>query len=229
MQGDLLNYLKKKYEETLLKKTGPGPVITLSREYGCPAKVIAQKLSEVLSNHLDKSGMKYSWKWYNKEILDESARQLQLDPSKIKYVFDYEKKSILEDFFSSFSQYYQSDRKIRSTIGKVIREIAEQGQAIIVGRGGIAITRDLSNSLHINLVAPLDWRAAIISERYNVSIDEARISAIDIDNKRKEFRDYFEGKNSDYTSPDISFNCMTLSIDEIVSTIVKVSESRGFI
>ena len=89
MQGDLLNYLKKKYEETLLKKTGPGPVITLSREYGCPAKVIAQKLSEVLSNHLDKSGMKYSWKWYNKEILDESARQLQLDPSKIKYVFDY--------------------------------------------------------------------------------------------------------------------------------------------
>ena len=111
----------------------------------------------------------------------------------------------------------------------MIREIAEQGQAIIVGRGGIAITRDLSNSLHINLVAPLDWRAAIISERYNVSIDEARISAIDIDNKRKEFRDYFEGKNSDYTSPDISFNCMTLSIDEIVSTIVKVSESRDFI
>jgi cytidylate kinase len=229
MQGDLLNYLKKRYEESLLKKTGPGPVITLSREYGCPAKVIAQKLSEVLSNHLDKAGMKYSWKWYSKEILDESARQLQLDPSKIKYVFNYEKKGILEDFFSSFSQYYQSDRKIRSTIGKVIREIAEQGHAIIVGRGGIAITRDIPNSLHINLVAPLDWRAAIISERYNVTIDEARVSAVDIDNKRKEFRDYFEGKNSDYTSPDISFNCMTLSIDEIVSTIVKVSEFRGFI
>jgi cytidylate kinase len=229
MQGDLLNYLKKRYEESLLKKTGPGPVITLSREYGCPAKAIAQKLSEVLSNHLDKSGTKYLWKWYSKEILDESARQLQIDPSKIKYVFDYEKKGMLEDFFSSFSQYYQSDRKIRSTIKKVIREIADQGHAIIVGRGGIAITRDMPNSLHINLIAPLEWRSVIISERYNVSTEEARSSAIDIDKKRKEFRDYFEGKNTDYTSPDISFNCMTLSIDEIVSTILKVAEFRGLI
>jgi cytidylate kinase len=229
MQGDLLNYLKKRYEESLLKKTGPGPVITLSREYGCPAKAIAQKLSEVLSNHLEKSGAKNSWKWYSKEILDESARQLQIDPSKIKYVFDYEKKGMLEDFFSSFSQYYQSDRKIRSTIGKVIREIANQGHAIIVGRGGIALTRDLTNSLHVNLFAPLEWRAVIISERYNVTIEQARASAIDIDKKRKEFRDYFEGKNTDYTSPDIAFNCMTLSIDEIVTTIVKVSEFRGLI
>jgi cytidylate kinase len=229
MQGDLLNYLKKRYEESLLTKTGPGPVITLSREYGCPAKTIAQKLSEVLSNHLDKTGVKNSWKWYSKEILDESARQLQMDPSKIKYVFDYEKKGMLEDFFSSFSQYYQSDRKIRSTIKKVIREIADQGHAIIVGRGGIAITRDMPNSLHINLIAPLEWRSVIISERYNVSTEEARSSAIDIDKKRKEFRDYFEGKNTDYTSPDISFNCMTLSIDEIVSTILKVAEFRGLI
>ncbi len=228
MQGDLLNYLKKRYEESQLKKSGPGPVITITREYGCPAKTIAQRLSEVLSEYKDKAGVKCQWKWYSKEILDESARQLQLDPSKIKYVFDYEKKGMLEDFFSSFSQYYQSDRKIRNTIGKVIREIAIQGHAIIVGRGGIAITRDLQNSLHISLVAPLEWRAAIISERYNLTLEKARSTAIDIDKKRKEFRDYFEGKNTDYTSPDITFNCMTLSVDEIVSTIIKVLELRRF-
>jgi len=229
MQGDLLNYLKKRYDESQLKKTGPGPVITITREYGCPAKAIAQRLSEILSEYKNKAGVKNLWKWYNKEILDESARQLQMDPSKIKYVFDYEKKGMLEDFFSSFSQYYQSDRKIRSTIGKVIREIAIQGHAIIVGRGGIAITRDLHNSLHISLMAPLEWRAAIISERYDLTLENARLTAIDIDKKRKEFRDYFEGKNTDYTFPDITFNCMTLSIDEIISTIIKVIELRGFL
>jgi cytidylate kinase len=229
MQGDLINYLKKKYEDSQLIRTGPGPVITISREYGCPAKQLAQKLSEVLSAHTDKTGVKHNWKWYSKEILDESARQLQLDPSKIKYVFDYEKKGMLEDFFSSFSQYYQSDRKIRSTIGKVIREIAMQGHSIIVGRGGIAITRDLTNSLHINLFAPLEWRSVIISERYNLTPEKARSTAIDIDKKRKEFRDFFEGKNTDYTFPDITFNCMTLSIDEIISTILKVVELRSFI
>jgi len=87
MQGDLLSYIKKRYEETHKRKTGPGPVITISREYGCPAKAIAQRLSEVLSERKNAAGQINSWKWYSKEILDESAKQLQLDPSKIKYVF----------------------------------------------------------------------------------------------------------------------------------------------
>lgn len=229
MQGDLVSYLKKRYEESQARKSGPGPVITISREYGCPSKVIAQKLSEVLTAKKSSTGESYQWKWYSKEILDESAKKLKTDPSKIKYVFDYQKKGMLEDFFSSFSQYYQSDRQIRSTIGKVIREIAIQGHAIIVGRGGIAITRDLPNSLHINLEAPLEWRTAIISEKYNLSIENARKTCIDIDKKRKEFRDYFQGKNTDYTNPDVVFNCMTLSIDEIVATIVKIVELRKFI
>jgi cytidylate kinase len=229
MQGDLLSYLKKRYEESDSRK-GPGPVITLSREYGCPSKIIAQKLSEILSELKNKRGEKHIWKWYSKEILDESARQLQMDPSQIKYVFDYEKKGALEDIFSSFSQkYYKSDRKIRNTIGNVIREIGIQGNAIIVGRGGIAITRDIADSLHVNLEAPLDWRAVRISEKYCLTLEKAKEAAIDIDKKRQEFREYFQGKNNDYTRFDVSFNCMTLSVDEIVKTIVALAEMRGFI
>jgi cytidylate kinase len=229
MQGDLLSYLKKRYEETQGKKSGPGPVITITREYGCPAKPISQKLSEILSEKKNVAGCKNTWKWYSKEILEESAKQLQMDPSKIKYVFDYEKKGYLEDFFSSFSSFYQSDKKIRLTIGKVIREIAVQGHAIIVGRGGVAITRDIENSLHINLEAPLEWRAIRISQRYNLTLEKAKQVAIETDKHRKEFRDFFEGKNTDYTRVDVTFNCMTLTVDEIVETIVKIVELRKFI
>lgn len=229
MQGDLLSYLRKRYEESQSKKSGPGPLITISREYGCPAKLIAEKLSVVLSELKDSSGEKHQWKWYSKEILDESAKMLQMDPSKIKYVFDYEKKGGLEDFFNSFSEYYQSDRKIRATIGKVIREIGMMGHAIIVGRGGIAITRDMANSLHINLEGPLEWRALRVSEHYCLSMEKARTTCIEIDKKRKEFRDYFEGKNTDYTRFDITFNCMTLSADEIVKIIAEVVQLRKFL
>lgn len=228
MQGDLLSYLKKRYEESQEKNTGPGPVITISREYGCPGKLVAQKLADALSQLKSPSGNKYSWKWYSKEILNESARELQMDPSQIKYVFDYEKKGTLEDFFSSFSQYYQSDKKIRNTIGRVIREIAVQGHSIIVGRGGIAITRDMQNSLHINLEAPLEWRSLMVSECYGLSLEKARTNCIETDKKRQQFRDYFEGKNTDYTRPDVSFNSMTLSVDEVVATIVKIVELRKF-
>ena len=226
MQGDLVSYLRKKYEESQHASQNEGPVITISRECGCPAKTIARKLCEVLSERHDKYGKKYQWKWYSKEILDESAKQLQTDPSKIKYVFETAKKSTLEDFLGSFSHYYQSDEKIRNTIGKVIRDLALQGHAIIVGRGGIAITRDIPNSLHINLEAPLEWRMIRVSERDNISLEKAKEVCIETDKKRKEFRDYYEGKDNDYTRPDLTFNCMTLSIDEIVELIVKAIEIR---
>ncbi len=229
MQSDLLHYLQKRYEGSPAKKTGTGPVITISREYGCPAKVIAQKLADILSNKKNQFGEKHCWKCYSKEIMDETAKHLQISPSNIKYVFDYQKKGALEDFFSSFSQFYQSDKKIRNTVGKVVREIAEQGHAIIVGRGGIAITRDITNSLHINLVAPLDWRAVVLSEKYNITFENAKATAIEIDRKRKEFRNYFEGKNTDYTFPDITINCMTFTVDEIVETITKIAEQRDII
>ena len=228
MQGDLLSYLKKRYEESQTKKTEPGPVITISREYGCPIKPLAQKMSELLSELKKPSGNKHIWKWYSKEILEESARELQLNPMQIKYVFDYEKKGTLEDFFNSFSHYYQSDKKIRNTIGHVIREIANQGHAIIVGRGGIAVTRDIPQSLHIKLEAPLEWRTIIVSQRYQLSIEKARATCIETDKKRQEFRDYFEGKNTDYTRPDVSFNCMTLTVDEIAAVIIKMVELKNW-
>jgi cytidylate kinase len=228
MQGDLLSYLRKRYEEMEATKE-PGPVITISREYGCPAKPIAAKLAEALSELKNSKGIKHSWKWYSKEILDESAKQLKMDPAKIKYVFDYEKKGSWEDFFNSFSgKYYHNDRQIRNTIGRVVREIGEQGHSIIVGRGSIAITRDIPRSLHINLEAPIEWRAIRISERYNLTFEKAKEAAIDTDKKRKEFRDYFQGKNTDYTVADATFNCMTLSVNEIVELIVEMVKIRGF-
>jgi cytidylate kinase len=226
MQGDLISYLKHRYEETQKSHTGPGPVITISREYGCPAKLIAEKLANELSVKKDEQGHAHLWKWYSKEILDESAKELQMDPSRIKYVFEYEKKSTLEDFFGSFGQYYQSDKKIRATIGRVIREIGENGHAIIVGRGGIAITRDIADSLHINLVAPLEWRTVRISQRYDLTLENARQTCIDIDKKRAEFRDFFQGKNNDYTCPDITINCMSFTSDEIVKIIMKIIDTR---
>ncbi|MCX7986887.1 MAG: cytidylate kinase-like family protein [Bacteroidales bacterium] len=229
MRGDLITYLRQRYAEKESLKHEEGPVITISREYGCAAKVVAQKLSEILSQKKDKWGKTHSWKWYSKEILDESAKQLQLDPSEIAHIFNYEKRSVLEEFFSSFSHYYHSDKKILNTIGKVIREIAIQGHAIIVGRGGIAITRDIPRSLHIHLHAPLEWRAIRVSERYGCTLEQAKERCIETDKKREEFKNYFQGKGTDYTWPDLTINCMTLTVDEIVEIIVKTVELRNLL
>ena len=221
MRIDLSKYLTERYLESISEQKFEGPVVTIAREFGCPSKKVAEKLVSRLSEIKSPLAKKMEWRWISKEILDESARQLNMDPEEIQYVFRYEKRGAFDDILSSYSKkYYKSDRKIRNTIARVIRNIASEGNVIIVGRGGVSITREIEKSLHIQLEAPLSWRALRVSEKYCLTMDEAKKYANDIDNKRKIFRDYFHGKGSDYSRFDVIFNAMTLSVDEIVEGII---------
>jgi cytidylate kinase len=231
MKIDLMKYMSDRLLEKSGKKKSPGPVITISRLYGCPAKRVAKCLSEKLAEKMVVRGHpEVQWKLITKELLEEAAKELDVDPSRIKHVFDYQEKGTVPTILDEHTnKYYKSDRLIRNTIKKVIRNIAIEGNSIIVGRGGIAITRDIPQSLHISLEAPLEWRVVRTMEKHKLSHEEAEKYAINLDKKRKQFREYFEGKGSDYTNFDITFNCMTLSVDEIVSIIIKAVELRHLI
>ena len=230
MRIDLSKYLMERYLESISEQKFEGPVVTISREFGCPSKKIAEKLSVRLTEIKSPLAKKIAWRWISKEILDESAKILNLDPAEIQYIMRYEKKSAFDDILSSYSKkYYKSDRKIRNTIARVIRNIASEGNVIIIGMGGVAITREIEKSIHVHLEAPIDWRALRIVEKYCLTMEEAKKYARDIDEKRKSFRDYFHGKGSDYSWFDVTFNAMTLSIDEIVEGIIGMLKLRKII
>lgn len=230
MKVDLSKYLADWYKEEPAKNIYPGPVVTISRETGCPAKKIAACLTERLNTLKKDKSKDHPWRWISKEILQESARELKVDSSQIQHVFDYKSRGVLEDLLLAQSKdYYKSDLKIRTTIAKVIRKFANEGNAVIVGRGGVAITRDIPKSLHLFFEAPLEWRAIRVAEKQNFTIEQARSYAQSIDKKRSHFRDYFQGKGTDYTRFDIKLNCMTLEIDEIVDIIVGALKTRAML
>ena len=230
MKIDLSKYLNYWYKEDPAKNIFPGPVLTISREVGCPAKTIAADLSEKLNRMKKKHAKDHPWRWIDKEIMMESAKELQVDSSQIQHVFDYKSRGILEDLLLAQSKdYYKSDMKIRTTIAKVIRKFANEGNAIIVGRGGVAITRDIPKSFHIYLEAPLEWRALRVAEKHNWTIDQARSYAQSTDKKRSSFRDFFQGKGNDYTRFDMKMNCMTLETPDIVDFIIGAMHTRSMI
>ena len=230
MKVDLIKYMSERLKNDITKEKEPGPVITISREFGCPAKRIAEKLAESLTRKMYVKGTNIEWKYITKEVMSESAKELDLDPSKIQYVFEFKQKGLIDDIIAAQStKYYKSDRKIRNTIGRVVRNMGCEGHVVIVGRGGVAITRDIPKSLHVNLEAPLEWRVLRASAKFNMELEEAEKYTQDVDRKRKLFRDYFEGKNTDYTRFDLTFNCMTLSINEIVNIILKAAEVRKLV
>lgn len=230
MKIDLSKYLTQRYIDSLSGQDFEGPVITIAREFGCPGKKVASRLVRRLNEIKSPRTKPIPWRWINKEILFESARELNLDPAEIQYVFKYEKKTFFDDILSSHSRkYYKSDRKIRSTIAKVIRNIASEGNVIIIGRGGVAITREMERSLHIMLEAPLNWKAMRTAQKYCMTEKEAEKYITDIDKKIKELRDYFHGKGTDYTRFDVRYNCMTLSVENIADSIISLMQSRNFV
>ncbi|MBN1145275.1 MAG: cytidylate kinase-like family protein [Bacteroidales bacterium] len=230
MHLDLLKYASDRILQESERGMEAGPVITLSREFGCPAKIVAGRLAEELTRKMFVKGKEVKWKFVTKEIMAESAKALEVDPDKIKYVFEYEQKSTLDAIISAqFNKYYKSERKIMNTVAKVIRNMAFEGNVIIVGRGGVAITHDLPKSLHVNLEAPMEWRIMRISETYKISPEEAKKTALDIDRKRREFREYFQGKGTDYTRFDLTINSMSFTIEEIVHLILRAAEIKKLV
>ncbi|MDF1571748.1 MAG: cytidylate kinase-like family protein [Bacteroidales bacterium] len=230
MKVDLSKYKNEWYKEDSAKNIYPGPVITISRELGCPAKKIACTLADELNKNKSPRGKDLPWRWISKEILSESAKAMNVDCDQIEHIFQYKNRNALEDLLMAQSKdYYKSDLKIRTTIAKVIRTFATNGNAIIVGRGGVAITRDIPKSLHVMLEAPLEWRAVRTASKHDLTLEQARNYAQSIDKKRKQFRDHFQGKGNDYTRFDIKFNCMTLETDVIVKIIIGAIKARGFI
>lgn len=234
MSDILFNYLNRRLQEAegrdVAHRKEPGPVVTISRQSGCSARRLTQKLVEELNKRTrDRKDYK-EWDYINKELLQKAAKELDVKPSEIAYVFKYQERNALGDIFASYAnKYYKSDRKIRKTIAEVIRSIASEGNIIIIGRAGVVLTKDVMKSLHISLEAPLEWRSLMISERYDLSFAEARKSVVEMDKKRERFRESFEGRNTDYTWFDVTFNRMSLTENEIIEAIIKMMESKKLI
>ncbi|MDA3928363.1 MAG: cytidylate kinase-like family protein, partial [Prolixibacteraceae bacterium] len=155
-----------------------GPVITISRECGCSSNRIAIKLSKILSGYSYQSDRKLSvdWKWVNKEVIEKAAEELDISPDVIKDVFLQEARLSLhkvQNAFSTDKMYDADDQEVIDTLTQIIKELAYQGNCVIVGRAANVIVGDISSKLRIKLQAPLDWRINRIRHRSAMSYSEA--------------------------------------------------------
>jgi len=200
------------------------PIVTISREYGCPSKLIGQLLVKTLNNR-HPSGKDPLWHFINKEVIEEAARELKIPEVQVASLLTAENKGVVLDIIT-FSSSYGGTQRVRKTVEKVLKNFASRGHLVLVGRAGAAVLRDFPNSLHIKLHAPIEWRKHEISERKGISEKEALQTLMDMDMKRKKLIETILGKPLEPTLFDASFNCKYLSHEEIVQAIIRVMELR---
>lgn len=225
MSNILLEYMNKRIQKEQINVFEEGPVITISRAYGCEANPIAQNLALEISKQSPNV-----WHYINKEILEDSARELNVSKRNIEDVFGAKRKGFLGDIIVSFSnKKYKSDGMILNTIHSVVRKYAEQGNIVIVGRAGCSIASDIKKSLHIRLSAPFSHRVRTIKENYSLSEKEARKKVNENDELRNKFLGYFSGKRSIKDLFDIELNTSKLSAEEITSILMNTIRIKGLI
>lgn len=233
MKNFLSNYLSDPTSQTKKIKY-PGPVIMISRECGCSAKRIAIKLSKILSgySYLSETKTNVEWKWVSKEIIEEAAQELEMEPGRIKDVFLSEAKTSLHEVTTAFSTekvYDAEDQHVIDTVRDVIHRIAEVGNFIIVGRAAGAIARDISQRLSIKLQAPLEWRINRIMQISNMTKNDAQDYVLEIDRQRELFVEHVNGNKMNNNDFDLIFNYATMQEDDIVDVIVSIMKNKRMI
>ena len=128
-------------------------VITIEREYGCGAASIAAEIARRLR-----------WKLWDHLLTEDIARLANVDPSAVKRC-DERMDSRLHRLAKSFwrgsyerssalgGQIFDTDRMM-AMMQEIMNRIAQEGNAVIVGRGGPYFLRENPNVFHAFLYAP---------------------------------------------------------------------------
>ena len=230
MNNALMVYLNKRLRQNNNKYPNinhqPGPVICISGEVEYAGVNIAQMLALVL----DKQGSCKKWRVLSKEIIEENASELNLEPKQFRSYLNEEDKRLFDDFLSPFTEkQFSSGQIINQPLIDLITNFANDGHCIIVGNAGHFIARDIEKSLSIKLIAPYEWRVKQMMEKNNLNIQEAIEFIEKTENDRHSFINQMDCENNDEVQFDLTINISKLNITEVVDFIKVVAQTKGLL
>jgi cytidylate kinase len=186
-------------------------IITISRQYGSGGLLIAEKLSKCLNI-----------KYYDKNLLLIAAKKSGVE-EEILEQFD-EKKRLF--FLENLTEFYNNIKNLvlNDTIfqiqSDIIKTLARKDSAIFVGRCADYVLRDMRNCVNIFIYANLQDRIKRISEKSNISEDEALKQINVTDEERSKYYKYYTGKVwKNIDSYDLSINSSILGINDTADVI----------
>ncbi len=205
--------LQKKRKQEDIQGKPPRPSITISREFGCEGYPLAVALKTLLDQRGDGTWTIFDDKLVDKIISDhEIARHLVKNiGERVKYI-DY--------IISSLLPAWKSDTEVFKFIVETVFSIAQQGNAILVGRGAFAITKNLSNCYHFRVIAPLEYRAESYAKRAEISEAKAKQIVQEKEEQRTSFLSHFLNCGFEQENFHMIFNNSKMQVDNIAQAII---------
>jgi cytidylate kinase len=99
------------------------------------------------------------------------------------------------------------DKTFLEATGKVVNDIYQSGDAVIIGRGANAILADKPGTFHVGLIAPLEVRVQTLMQRENYTREEAESYGTELERAHEHFfRRFFNYNPNDPTHYHMMLN-----------------------
>ncbi|MCJ7544332.1 MAG: cytidylate kinase-like family protein [Phycisphaerae bacterium] len=220
----LPDHMRERRAEAEQEAQGIGPFLTVSRQFGCYGFSLGLLLLEILNEEAPPGK---TWKIYNREILGKLATETNLAAE----LLERERRTrphLIVDFFRSLSkERIPSGLEIRNRITTIIRGLAAEGYAIIIGQGGAGATQDMPNGLSVRLEGPLDWRVKQVAYREGIHDTQARMRIKAVDKEREYLRKIYEGQFGRKPAFHLTYDCSVFTLAQIAQHIVYAMKLRG--
>lgn len=196
-------------------------IITVSREFGSGGRELAKRLSDTL-------GMAY----YDHEIITAIAKEAKLDE---KYVERTLESMAFNNYPITFSRTFSGISAVNTITPqlfavqhKIIRELAEKGDCIIVGRGANAVLREYHP---FSIFVYADMASKITRCKQRAAEDE-KLSDKEINKKIKQIdkdraKNYYLVSNArwgDKSGYDLCLNTTNINIKEFTLIIAEYAK-----
>ncbi|MGN0974868.1 MAG: AAA family ATPase [Gemmiger sp.] len=191
-------------------------LITLGREYASGGSEIAQKAAELMNIPL-----------YNKELITRAAKKSGLTEEAIAASESRRSGSLIYNLYMMGNTLPLADQ-VYILQSNVIRELAQEGPCVILGRCGDYVLRDSPNVLKVFVYAPLDDRIARARERAAGKDQTDRQWEAEIakhDRARASYYNYYtENRWGEAKHYDLCLNS-ALGVDACAELIVRAADA----
>jgi cytidylate kinase len=202
-------------------------LITLSREYGAGASMLAAEL-----------GARLGWRVLDQEIALGVARRLGLPESAIEE-WDEHVPGLLESVSNALvlgNPYILVDAEVAGrpdhtdvadATRQLLLEEAAHPPLIIVGHGGQSLFHGRPGAVHIRLVAPVEARVQRICARRGCNARDAMTLARRMDDDRAHYVREFYGRDvRDPLLYHLQINTGVIDMEEAVRLVLDLVEGR---
>lgn len=201
-------------------------VMTISRQFGAGGRTLGKMVAE-----------KLGYGFYDNELIQMVAEKAKVSKTWVesmekeaggafqRFITGLVSKSLVDRILSGERGYMDEEIYV-DMLHKVITKIADDDNAVIIGRGGQYVLQGHEGVYHILLVSALEDRINFMEKHYNMSYKQAHQTVTADDRRRANL--YKKFGQQDYEKPGlyhVILNMSLFDLDKACNLLIKLVKS----